>query len=144
MWSRRWSAWCWKSSTPVCATHYTTTPTWSTHCSTRGSFSSSSGCTRPFKTSCRTWTRSVSVGLFSFYLWLLLKLNVQLSQGAKRKYVCPRSPEGWCSWKVGDTLGTQARLNMVPAASTEIFVSAQPFDCNKSRPLRGLTILKVM
>lgn len=59
MWSRRWSAWCWKSSTLACATLYTTTPTWYTRCSTRGSFLSSSGRTHPSRTSCRTWTRSV-------------------------------------------------------------------------------------
>lgn len=60
-WLRRWSAWCWKSSTLACATLYTTTPTWCTRCSTRGSSSSSSGRTRPSRTSCRTWTRSVGL-----------------------------------------------------------------------------------
>lgn len=59
MWLRRWSAWCWKSSTLACATLYTTIPTWCMRCSTRGSFSSSSGHTLPSRTSCRTWTRSV-------------------------------------------------------------------------------------
>lgn len=59
MWLRRWSAWCWKSSTLACATLYTTTPTWCTRCSTRGSSLSSSGRTHPSRTSCRTWTRSV-------------------------------------------------------------------------------------
>lgn len=58
-WLRKWSAWCWKSSTLACATLYTTTPTWCTRCSTRGSSLSSSGLTHPSRTSCRTWTRSV-------------------------------------------------------------------------------------
>lgn len=60
-WLRRWSAWCWKSSTLAWATLYTTTPTWCTRCSTRGSSLSSSGHIHPSRTSCRTWTRSVLV-----------------------------------------------------------------------------------
>ena len=70
MWLRRWSAWCWKSSTLACATLSTTTPTWCMRCSTRGSSLSSSGCTPPSRTSCRTWTRSVP------FLFLVLNPNV--------------------------------------------------------------------
>lgn len=66
MWLKRSSAWCWKSSTPAYATLCTTTPTWCMRCSTRGSSLSSSGCTHPSRTSCRTWTRSVCVCMCLF------------------------------------------------------------------------------
>lgn len=59
-WLKRWSAWCWRSSTPACATRSTITPTWCTRCSTSESSLSSSGRTRPSRTSCKTWTRSVA------------------------------------------------------------------------------------
>lgn len=65
-WLKRWSAWCWRSSTPACPTRSTTTPTWCTHCSTSESSLSSSGRTRLSRTSCKTWTRSVSLPLFPF------------------------------------------------------------------------------
>jgi len=72
MWLRRWSVWCWKSSTLACATLYTTIPTWCTRCSTRESSLSSSGRTHPSRTSCRTSTRSVA-----YQKWIKRTLDLE-------------------------------------------------------------------